>query len=227
MARDTSADSSNYCRVSEVLKLINEHFSGDKKMLKEFIKNVEAAFELVNPDDREKLLKFVKAKITGDAKAKLLARTSSNKWQGIKDILEENYSVRSTLDFYACRMFSAPQGKSESVVSWGNRVDTLQTELKEAAFKTVRMTEAEGAQALIHHLSKACFMQELADSRMQTIVHSKSVNICSLGDAVEVALEEESTLVSQEEKLIRRNYTMLSPEIANFCQNKSVLNGTS
>ena len=39
-----------------------------------------------------------------------------------KGNLEENYAVRRTLDYYACKMFSARQEKNESVASWGNVV---------------------------------------------------------------------------------------------------------
>ena len=62
----------------------------------------------------------------------MVVRDLTQTWALVKEILEENYAVRHTLDFYACRMFSARQGKGESVASWGSRID-MQTELREAA----------------------------------------------------------------------------------------------
>jgi len=54
------------------------------------------------------LFKFVCAKI-GGAKTKLLARTHVNNWEQVKAVLEENYSVRRTLDYYAHRAFTSKQ----------------------------------------------------------------------------------------------------------------------
>ena len=44
------------------MKLITHPFDGDKKLLREFIENVDVAFELVHPN-KYILLKFVKTKI--------------------------------------------------------------------------------------------------------------------------------------------------------------------
>ena len=63
-----------YCSVVEAMKLISHHFDGDKRRLREFIENVDVEFELVHPNKHEILLKFVKTKITGDARSKLMVR---------------------------------------------------------------------------------------------------------------------------------------------------------
>ena len=113
MEADHSSDSSEsayvtpYFSVAEAMKLISHPFDGDKRRLREFIENVDIAFELVHPNKHEVLLKFVKNKITGDARSKLMVRDLTHTWALVKGILEENYAVRCTLDFYACRIFSA------------------------------------------------------------------------------------------------------------------------
>ena len=117
----------------DAMKHINQHFDGDKQKLKEFVDNVTKAFELVNPNEHDMLLKFVKTKITGEARSKLLVRDLTSKWRDVKQILEENYGVRRTLDYYACQMFSSRQGASERLASWSSRIDTMQSELREAA----------------------------------------------------------------------------------------------
>jgi len=61
------------------MKLIAHPFDGNKRKLREFIENVDVAFELVHPSKHEILLKFVKTKITGDATSKLIVRDSSNR----------------------------------------------------------------------------------------------------------------------------------------------------
>ena len=76
MEADHSSESSessvvtHYCIVTETMKLIPHSFDGDKRKLREFIENVDVAFELVHPSKHEVFLKFVKKKITGDARSK-------------------------------------------------------------------------------------------------------------------------------------------------------------
>ena len=96
------------------------------------------AFEIVHPNKHDILLKFVKTKITADARSKLIVRDLTHTLALAKGNLEENYSVRRTLDFYACRMFSARQEKGETVALWGSRIDEMQTELREAARRVCR-----------------------------------------------------------------------------------------
>jgi N-glycosylase/DNA lyase len=86
-----------YCSISEAMKLINQTFEGDKRKLKEFIENVSTAFELVRPKQHG-LLKFVKTKITGEARSKLIVRDLTSTWREVRQILEENYGVKRTLD---------------------------------------------------------------------------------------------------------------------------------
>jgi len=117
------------------MKLINQPFNGDKRKLKEIVKNVTTAFELVNPNEHALLLKFVKTKITGETRSKFLIRELTSTWRDVKQILEENYGIRGTLDYYACRMFSRGQGASGSIASWSSRIDTMQSELREAAYR--------------------------------------------------------------------------------------------
>jgi len=51
-----------YCSISDAMKLINQPFDGDKRKLKEFVDNVTTAFELVNPNKHDLLLKLSKQK---------------------------------------------------------------------------------------------------------------------------------------------------------------------
>jgi hypothetical protein len=117
---DVSEDTTQYCSIGEAMKLIAHPFDGDKRKLRELIGNVDV-FELVDPSKHGVLLKFVKAKITGDARSKLMVRDLTHSWELVKAIVEENYASRLTLDYYACKMFSAWQGKNENIASWGTR----------------------------------------------------------------------------------------------------------
>jgi len=196
---DLSGEGTQHCSIAEAMKLITHPFDGDKRKLREFVENVDVVFELVDPAKHDVLLKFVKAKITGEARSKLMVRDLTHSWELVKAILEENYATRRTLDYYACKMFSARQGKSESIASWGNKIDELQTDLREAARRVCRPEEILGAIGLINHLGKACFIQGLSNERIQTIVRSRGESIL-LSQAIELSLEEESAILSAKER---------------------------
>ena len=74
----------------------------------------------------------------------------------------------------------------------------MQTELREAA-RRVCKPEIHGAVGLIGHLGKACFIQGLSSERIQTIVRSRGESI-ALSQAVELSLEEECAIFSNQEK---------------------------
>jgi hypothetical protein len=196
---DLADDALHFCSIAEETKLITHSFDGDKRKLREFIENVDVVFELVDPSKHDVLLKFVKAKITGDVRCKLMVRDLTHSWEVVKAILEENYATRRTLDYYACKMFSARQGKNESIASWGNKIDELQTDLREAARRVCRPEEILGAIGLINHLGKACFIQGLSNERIQTTVRSRGESIL-LSQAIELSLEKECAILSAKER---------------------------
>jgi len=151
---NASDDASQYCSIGEAMKLIAHPFDGDKRKLREFIENVDVVFELVDPSKHDVLLKFVKAKITGEARFKLMVRDLTHSRELVRAILEENYVTRRTLD-YACKMFIARQSKTESIASWGHKIDELQTDLREAARRVCKPDEILGAIGPINHLGKS------------------------------------------------------------------------
>jgi hypothetical protein len=128
-----------------------------------------------------------------------MVRDLIHSWKLVKAILEENYATRLTMDYYACKMFSARQGKSESTASWGNQIDGLQTDLREAARRVCKPEESLGAIGLINHLNKACFIKGLCNERIQTIGRSRGESIL-LSQAIEISLEEESAILSVKER---------------------------
>jgi hypothetical protein len=144
-------------------------------------------------------LKFVKTKITGEARSKLLVRDLTSNWRKIKQILEENYDIKRMLDYYACRMFSSRQGTNENIASWSSRIDTMQSQLREAANRICTHEETIGAMGLINHLAKAYFVQGLSNERVQTIVRAKE-ETALLSVFIDTAMEEEFAILSAKER---------------------------
>lgn len=186
----------------QALKLISCPFDGNVKELRSFCEGVEAAFELVHPDKHPILLKFVVSKILGDAKEKILSR-SHRSWEEIKQILEENYAVRRTLEYYAGNLFVARQGPTETVAQWGARIDSIGTDLYSEVRNRMKRLEKqiggnllEGASALVGEFLKGTFVAGLKDERVKYIVKTKGEQV-SMAQLVETALQEESECKSQ------------------------------
>ena len=87
-----------------------------------------------------------------------MIRGLTHSWELVRAILEENYTTRRTLDYYACKMFSARQSKNESIASWGNKIDELQTDLREDARWVCKPEDILGVIGPINHLGKAFFI---------------------------------------------------------------------
>lgn len=109
--------------------LISKTFDGNPRHLREFCEGVEAARQVVHPAKQPLLLKFIESKITGEAKDRLLARTERNTWEQIRAILEENYAVKRTLEYYASVLFTTKKGVNETVAQWGSRIDNMGLDL--------------------------------------------------------------------------------------------------
>jgi hypothetical protein len=194
--------STRYISVPKAVQLIPKPFNGNPLDLREFIQNVEATYEVVDPSDYSLLLKFVCAKIGGEAKTKLLSRTHLDTWEQVKSVLEENYSVRRTLDYYAHRAFTSKQGQAETISQWGARMDTVCGDLQRAARKHMEdlawaNEKREGGGDIIDLFIRACFIQGLHDDRIKTMVKAKGNVNTPMAQLVEVALEEESAIRSE------------------------------
>jgi hypothetical protein len=80
-------------------------------------------------------------------------------------------------------MFSAKQGKGESIASWENKIDELQTDLREATRRVCKPEEILGAIRLINHLGKACFIQGLCNELFKPSFGAESI---LLSQAIEI-----------------------------------------
>jgi hypothetical protein len=81
------------------------------------LRKCRGSFELIDPDKYDLFYKYVRTRITGEAKAKLLVRKDADDWDSVKAVLKEHYATRRILDFYACAMFNVRQAKHETVAA--------------------------------------------------------------------------------------------------------------
>jgi hypothetical protein len=195
-----------FISATQAVKLIPRPFEGNPKQLREFIEGAEAAIEVTYPEQRALVLKFIFAKIQGDAKDKLLARVERDTWPQIKGILEENYLVRRTLEYYTGTLFNSRQGPNETVAQWGARLDTLVMDLRREVRQRLQIMEerehghyVEGGLKLIGEFLKGIFVAGLKDERVKTIVKTKGED-GSIAQLIETAIQEECEVRSQKFK---------------------------
>ncbi|KAJ8873102.1 hypothetical protein PR048_026719 [Dryococelus australis] len=182
VSQEGSEFEDQYISVTSAVKLITQLFNGSKGKLREFLDNVDTAFVLVHPDRHSVLLKFVKSKIVGDAKSKILVRERSETWEDVKEILEENYVIHRTIDYYACTYLLQGKEPSEGSGKYcarqfeGSRITGLYT--------------TTSTLALVRHLARACFMQGLNNNHIQTIIRNKGTHVGTLGLTIVASLEK-------------------------------------
>jgi hypothetical protein len=206
-------DENEYISVVQAVKLIPKSFDGNPKCLREFFEGVEAARQVVHPTKHPLLLKFIESKITGEAKDRLLARSERNTWGQIKAILEENYAVKRTLEYYANLLFTAKQGSNETVAQWGSRIDNMGLDLIREAknrIEKINPNAIEGGVILVSEFMKGTFVAGLKDDRVKYIVKARGEEE-SLAQLVETALQEESEVKSQKFKGNSGNLTWPNP----------------
>jgi hypothetical protein len=202
-------DETEYISVVQAVKLVSKNFDGNPKDLREFCEGVESAREVVHPTKQGLLLKFIESKITGEAKDRLLARSERNTWDQIKSILEENYSVERTLEYYASMLFTSKQGIGETVAQWGSKIDSMGIDLMREArlrIEKVNPHAVEGGTILVSEFMKGSFLAGLKDERIKYIVKARGEEE-SLVQLVETALQEESEIKSQRFKGNQGNLT--------------------
>jgi hypothetical protein len=162
-----------------------------------FIANVDTAFEVINPRNESILFKFVLTRICGEPRMAIGHRNLEN-WDDLKEFLKNTYTEKRTLDFHATQLFSTKQTKAETVSEWIQRVQRLGSNFREAALQDCEQEERAGILTLADKLRNICFIQGLCSDRIQTIVRSR--NYVSFDDIAETALEEESAIVSKNER---------------------------
>jgi hypothetical protein len=185
-----------YVSVIEALKLVSP-FSGNKREVLTFVSNVDTAFSCVSPEDRSRLYQFMLTKISGEPRTAITQRNLEN-WEELKEFLRNTYIEKRTLDFHANQLFKARQNKSETVSEWIQKIQTLGSQFRESALLNCTEDERAGILNLTDKLRNICFIQGLSSDRIQTIVRSR--NHENFDDIAETSLEEESAIVSKQER---------------------------
>jgi hypothetical protein len=119
-------------------------------------------------------------------------------WDELKEFLKNTYIEKRMLYFHANQLFKARQNKSENISEWISKIQTLGSKFRESALQNCTEEERAGILTLTDKLRNICFIQGLRSDRIHTIVRSR--NNESFNDIAETALEEESAIVSKQDR---------------------------
>ena len=112
--------------------------------------------------------------------------------------MQNTYIEKRTLDFHAIQLLNARQGKNEKLAEWIHNVQTLGSQVREAALLNCREGAREGILDLSERLRNICFIQGLASDRIQTIVRRR--NYQNFDEIAETTLVEERAIASKQER---------------------------
>jgi predicted LPLAT superfamily acyltransferase len=101
----------------------------------------------------------------------LLVRQDADDWASVKTALKKHYATRRS-DFYVCAMFNVRQAKHETAAAWCSRLDQFSSDFRGAAIEGATSSKMCGITKLVSQLGKACFIQGLANERIQTVVRA-------------------------------------------------------
>jgi hypothetical protein len=202
----------DYISVGEALKLVTP-FKGEKREVLAFIANVTTEFEVIDPRNEGTLFKFVLTRISGEPRTAIAHRNLEN-WEELKEFLKNTYTEKRTLDYHANQLFSIKQSKGEIVSDWIQRVQKQGSKFCDAALQDCEQDERAGILTVADKLRNICFVQGLYSDRIQTIVRSR--NHSSFDDIAETALEEESAIVSKNERYKSSKAAVYGPTCSNW-----------
>lgn len=180
-------------------------FSGDKRETLAFIQEVEETLELFESSKGEPIyphiIRAVKGKITGQAKAIVIAAGNPTDWEDVKDVLLNSYGDKRDLTSHIQSLFYTTIGK-HSLTEYYNRIKRIDTAIKSTANSTQEFAGAtRQINAFVELLSTTRYIDGL-DERLSMIVRSHRPK--SLEEAFSFATQYSNA--SQRQRLERSNF---------------------
>lgn len=165
-------------------------FSGDKKMLDGFINTCEIYTTLVNIEQKPNLIQVIKAKITGDALAKIQPIDGLNTWENIKKKLKEKILTTVSVEYAQEDLNNVSQKTQESIEEYGNRIKTKLRVLNEAIRKmTNEQAELRALRKLNEKQAISKFEQNLRSNNIKVLVSAAAKQ--TLDECIAFAMEKE------------------------------------
>lgn len=173
-------------------------FSGKKEELDGFINTCDIYMTLI--DDKENLFKVIKAKITGEALAKISPLTDTNDWIGLKTKLKKCIKKRVSLEYATEDLNNTFQKKDENLEDYGTRIKKKLAKLNEASRE---ITENETELKILRQVNEknaiSKFEQNIRNPTIKVLVSAASKK--TLDETITFAMQKE---LLENNKIIKR-----------------------
>lgn len=165
-------------------------FSGDPKELNTFVHTCDLYNELIAEANRPILLSIIKAKIRGEALAKISPMDNLNTWALLKTALRIKIKRPISFEFAQEDLSKAFQKKDESVEDYAKRFRSKLQKLNEAS-RAMAANENEKAilQTVNEKLAISKFEQNIRDNTVRILVSASAKT--TLDEAIQIALHKD------------------------------------
>ena len=198
-----------YMSITDALKIVNV-FKGEKDTVNTFIANVETALDVVSEENKPRLFKFILTKIDGEPRNAIQYHNIET-WENLKTFLLNTYRDSRTLDYYLAELFTSKQNRNENVSEWIQRIQKMRARVREGAMLACNDAQKPGIEFFLEYMTKLCFINGLINDKIQMIV--KSRNLQNFNEIAEIALSEESAMLSRLGKFKNSN-----EEVCKICK---------
>lgn len=164
-------------------------FDGKRKQLDSFISTCEIYISLVAENQKDNLLKVIKAKLIGDALIKTQPLEGINTWAALKERIKTAIKTRVSYE-YAQDLNNVIQWKDESVEKFSERVrEKLRVVLESMTTPTNTEAEKVVMRKCMERLAISKFSQNLRSNNLKILVSASGKT--SLDECITFALEKE------------------------------------
>lgn len=203
-----SVESSTSLTLDFLSKLIPEKFDGDRYKLRSFIKQVDAVFELAQPEQITPLLLFVKSKIIGKAREQIDIHCNLTSWNEISELLLNLYQDKKSFDQLLEELNNLRQGHNETVSQYYQRLEDVSSRvLANVHANESDKTLLKGRLIMVNDMTLNRFVYHSHPQISQMLRYRNFKNI---NEALSAALSEE--------KALRLNYNK-HPRVPNYSIN--------
>lgn len=183
------------CKSLKLATQLLQNFDGSNMTVKEFIDDCRHIYNQLKPSDRDTYVRFMKNKITGEARSHLKITPGELSFEKIVECLERAYKSKATLDGLMSELDTLRQIKGESVLAYYNRVKDLLNQTTDAADNECERNEAECMKERAKRRAAHCYIRGLHRYIGDSVVSSVP---STLEEALKRAQDREQYLAEQE-----------------------------
>lgn len=200
-------------------------FSGDTKELETFINTCDLYNQLMADAQKPSLLLIIKAKIRGEALAKISPLETITTWAALKTKIRNVIKKPISYEFAQEDLCNAFQKKDESVEEYAKRFKNKLQKLNEAS-RTLAQTEPEKAILISANekLAISKFEQNIRDNTVRILVSASAKK--SLDEAIQIAMHKDM-MEKTKNNSKSCSYCGLPNHTEDMCRKKKAANGNN